>query len=991
MRFVPGSLLLILLTHGPPSARSLDYVTNIEPILAAHCVACHGPDSAEGGLRLDSRAIVLRGGDSGIPAVVPHDPSASRLWQAIRGDEEFTMPPEDSGSQLSEAERDTIRQWIADGAPWPDAVAGYDPIAEANSHWSFQPITATLPTAPATAVAIGHTRDRPNGTPSNNIDAFVREQLATRDLSWSPPAARAVFLRRLYLDVLGVPPEWHEVTAFTEDTRPDAKARCVERVLADPRYGERWAQHWLDVVRYADTDGFEVNTPRANAWPYRDYVIRAFNRDTPYDQFLREQLLGDQLGVDPATGFLVCAAALLPGQIGQDDLSKEIARQDELDEIVSGACSTILGLTVGCARCHHHKFDPIRQSDYYALQAIFAGVHFGERTWSTDTYRRVAPALLEQRDQLRQQLYDWGMLPAVVPEENVERFPPRLANRIRFHVFATNSLEPCIDELQVFRAAAPDSATSTQPDSESQPRVNVALASLGAQTRSSGNLAGTKHQLAYINDGEFGNASSWISDAVGGGWVEIELPQAEYIDEIRWGRDRTGNYRDRLATVYQIDIARVVDPTTAVPTLDDTTLIPSQQDSEWETIAASDLRLDTAGINVARTLTLLQDRAMLRTHAPSSNTDVAAEVDDPATSSAPIPLTAANLDSHLSRYRELNRQLEALRADLPGPVFAGQFEAPHPIHVLRRGDVQQPQELARPNCPELFGDLQLTPEASDVERRQRFVDWLLSDDNPLTARVIANRVWQYHFGVGLVDTPSDLGAMGNRPTHPRLLDYLAYELRSNGWSLKHLHRIILLSHTYGQDNAPDPAALAVDADNRLLWRFSPRRMEAEALRDSLLVMSQELNPRVGGPGFDFFQSRGGLSGFPPIDTFDVDGLRRMVYAHKVRMERVPVFGAFDCPDAGQSCPKRTRSTTALQALNLLNSPFMLQRAEHFAERVRREAGADEGDQVRFAFQLTYGRSPSPEEYRSAVSLVAQYGLTMLSRALFNTNEFLLIP
>ncbi len=605
-----------------------------------------------------------------------------------------------------------LREWIARGAPWPDELAGHDPSSEARQHWSFQPVRR--PDVPR----------RTDPWVATPIDGFVLEKLQQRDCEPAPPADSLTLIRRLYLDLLGVPPEPAEIESFRQDRRPDATERLIDRLLADPRYGQRWAQHWLDVVRYADTHGFEVNTPRPNAWPYRDYVIDTFNADVPYDQFVRQQLIGDQLGIDPATGFLVTAAALLPGQIGQDDESKRQARQDELDEIIVGVSGSLLGLTVGCARCHHHKFDPITQQDYYALQAVFAGVQYGERDWeSADTQCRV----------------------------------------------------------------------------------------------------------------------------------------------------------------------------------------------------------------------------------------------------------------------------EALSKAFTGKVYAGQFAVPDRTYVLQRGDIRAPRQQVAPDVLKFLGSLQLDEDASDPERRRALADWITDAKNPLTDRVIVNRIWQYHFGTGLVDTPNDLGDAGSRPTHPELLDWLADEFRRSGGSLKHLHRLIVSSSTYRQASDYRPEAALLDSDNRLLWRYPTRRLEAEVIRDSLLKVSGELNTATGGPGFSVFESRGGLDGFPPIERFDADGLRRMVYVHKVRMEPDPVFGAFDCPDAGQSCPKRTRSTTALQALNLLNSRFVHRRAEQFAVRVQSIADESLDQQLDVAFRLALGRSATERERALSRDTVRQFGLPVLCRALFNTNEFLFIP
>ncbi|NIP95886.1 MAG: DUF1553 domain-containing protein, partial [Akkermansiaceae bacterium] len=340
---------------------------------------------------------------------------------------------------------------------------------------------------------------------------------------------------------------------------------------------------------------------------------------------------------------------------------------------------------------------------------------------------------------------------------------------------------------------------------------------------------------------------------------------------------------------------------------------------------------------------------------------------------------------------DLEREVASLQKQQS--VYAGRFRAPDATHVLYRGDPEQKREQVGPAVPKALGSLTLDPQAGEQERRVALARWITSPHNPLTARVMANRIWQYHFGRGLVDTASDFGLNGARPSHPALLNWLAAEFIRSGWSIKHLHRLIVTSATYRQSNRIDPVAQKTDADCRLLWRFPSRRLEAEAIRDSILAVSGSLNLKMGGPGFDFFKTRGGLSGFPVVESFKDDGLRRMIYAHKVRMERVPVFGAFDCPDAGQATPRRSRATTAIQALNLFNSQFVVEQSGAFAHRVVSELGeeADPRDQVHRAFQLALGRAPSETELSAAVRTVEVHDLATLCRVLFNSNEFLFLP
>ncbi|MBW3596400.1 MAG: DUF1553 domain-containing protein [Planctomycetes bacterium] len=692
----------------------VDFARQVRPLLESRCFECHGSEVQESYLRLDVRDGAYRGGDSGRAAVAPYNADGSELIRRVTQHGEERMPPENP--PLSEAEVALLRNWIDQGAPWPDELAGrIEPETVTSDHWSFQSVTKPAPPA----------SDDPFVATGNRIDGFIFARLAKKGLAPSPAADRRTLIRRLYLDLHGLPPTPEEVERFIADESPTAWESLVDRVLASPRYGERWASHWLDVIRYGDTHGFEVNTPRENAWPYRDYVVKSLNEDKPFNQFLREQVAGDQLGADAATGFLVAAPALLPGQVGKDLASMRQARADELHEAIVSVSAGVLGLTVGCARCHDHKFDPISQRDYYRLQAVFAGLHYGGR-------------------------------PLRNPEE----------------------------------------------------------ARLGA----------------------------------------------------------------------------------------------------------------------------------------------------------------------------------AFDASQPASVFGGVFSAPDPTHRLYRGDPMQRREQVAPDAPAVLGSLGLESSTGEAARRMTLADWLADPQNPLTPRVIVNRLWQHHFGTGIVATPSDFGAMGARPTHPELLDWLASTFIEDGWSMKKLHRRILTSNTYRQSNRPNPEGLAADAGARLLWRFPPRRLAMEPIRDSVLHVSGALDLAIGGPGFSVFKPNDNyVRVYDPKETWGPAEWRRMIYVHRVRMEQDGVFGAFDCPDAGQPAPRRGRSTTAIQALNLFNSSFMTQQAELFAQRVEREAGGDVNAQVTRAFRLALGREPSPPELSDCRDVAEEFGLATVCRALYNSNEFLFLP
>lgn len=923
---VLGLMLTAFVT--PAQAASVDFVRDIRPIFEARCYDCHSGDNRKSGLRLDVKSAALKGGDNHGPDIVPGKPEESPLIHFLTTeDKDEIMPPKDG--PLSGEEIALITRWIAEGAVWPDGVDKVI-LDDPADHWSFKPLRP----APANA----------------SIDHFIDVKLAEQGLRRSPPADAASLLRRISLDLIGLPPSsvignQLSVNGLLERLTTDHRSLItdhdwsliIDTLLASPHYGERWAQHWLDVVRYADTHGFEVNTERPYAFPYRDYVIDAFNADTPYDRFIREQIAGDALGADAATGFLVTASVLLPGQIGKDAPSMRLARQDSLDEIVTNIGQTFLGLSVGCARCHDHKFDPISARDYYGMQAFISGVEYADRELRTPAAQQAkkdAEAMKREVAEIDRKLLGFVPLAGsgakramVSPRQNLDRFAPVAAKRVRFTILATNRLEPCIDEFEIFGESG----------------ENLAAASRGVKVTASGEkVVADRHDLKYLNDGRYGNSRSWMGDSVTGSWIEIEFPDIHAIDRVIWGRDRNGQFKDRLATAYRVEVA--------------------EADGIFRTVAdSSDRREFREGAD---------DKSDFSTEGLS-----AAE--------------AAEAKALRAKRDRLEREAKAREVEIL--AFAGKFRQPDEIRLLRRGDPEQPEDLVPPLVPAALGKLVLDPATPEQQRRLALADWIAHPDHPLTARVMVNRIWQGHFGTGLVASPNDFGNNGVSPSHPELLDYLTAEFIRSGWSVKHLHRLIVMSETYRQSTKTNPGAAAIDADNRLLWRFPSRRVEAEVLRDSILAVSGRLNPKRYGRGFDLFDKRGGLSGFNPVESPTGEGLRRMIYAHKVRREPEAVFGAFDCPDAGQAVGQRRESTTPIQALNLFNSRFVLDQSAAFAERVERETGSGVEDRIRHAYRLVLVREPLAEEIAEAVPAVTEHGIALLARALFNSSEFVFVP
>ena len=916
MKFQPWILFWFTLQG---LAAPVDFVKEVRPVFQKHCYECHGEKKQKSGLRLDFKQAALKGGDHHGPDIRPGNAKDSPLIHFITTqDEDEIMPP--NGKRLAPAEIEILKRWIHEGAAWPDGVDSAK-IDDKRDHWAFKPLQVV-------------------DDKMASIDAFIDAKLREHGLQRSPEAEPTAWLRRVTFDLTGLPPTPDEVSAFLQDKNEEA---VIERLLASPRYGERWAQHWLDVVRYADTHGFEVNTERPNAWPYRDYVIAAFNHNTPYDVFIKEQLVGDAMGQDAATGFLVTASVLLPGQIGKDEPSKRLARQDSIDEMVVNIGQTFLGLSIGCARCHDHKFDPISAKDYYAMQAIVAGVEYGDRDLKTPEAMaaraeavRLKPRVQEIDKELSHfvPLVNSGTLrPMINARENADRFAPIKAKRVRFTIKATNNLEPCVDELEVFNTEG----------------ENVALAAAGATRKSAGDIGvAERHELRFINDGRYGNSRSWMAKEKGRGWVELEFAKEQSIERVVWGRDREGKFTDRLAIDYQIEVGHL--------------------DERWQTIADA------------------SDRQKFN---PLGNKPVKPSF------AGLSPDEAKQAQKLIQEKAQIEAKIKA--AENAQKVFAGTFRAPDAIHLLNRGDPEQPQELVQPAMLSAFGDLKLPHDTAEQQRRKSLAEWITSPQNPLTARVMVNRIWQGHFGAGLVATPSDFGRNGMKPTHPELLDWLAAEFIRSGWNVKHLHRLILNSATYRQSSRAGGSetlsakAATMDADVRLLWRFPSRRLEAESIRDSMLAVSGQLNLKMHGRGYNLFDQRGGLSGFNPIEVFTPENQRRMIYAHKVRREPETVFGAFDCPDAGQSTATRRASTTPIQALNLFNSRFTLAQSEAFAARVKKEAGEGLTQQISHAYRLALSRQPSADENRDALPVAGAHGLSSLCRSLLNCNEFLFLP
>lgn len=753
----------------------------VRPLLVERCYKCHSGDEREGGLRLDSRFLVLKGGESG-PAVVPDKPETSLLLKAIGYLDEPKMPPD---GKLADNEIEVLSQWVLLGAPWPatdDAAASSSPAAEVpwaptdkqRDWWAFQPVRE--PAVPAV---------QNTAWPQTEIDRFILAELEAHGLAPAPPADRRTWLRRVTFDLTGLPPTPEEVDAFVADLSPQAHALVVERLLAAPEYGQRWGRHWLDIARYADYhDGdAKARDPTCeplNAWRYRDWVVDSFNRDLPFDQFIIHQIAGDLLpdpaGKDYYADGLIATTFLSNGVWDRGDADKEKMVSDMVDDNVDTIGKAFLGLTLGCARCHDHKFDPVSQQDYYGLAGIF---------YSTHVLRDI----------------------------------------------------------------------------------------------------GTK----------------------GGNYFLNRIPLADRAFVVQ---------RDAL-------VQQIAETNAKIKALDDKNPRTPEEDAE---------------------------RAAL-----------IAQRDEQQAALPPEP-----------PYAEA-----AVEGGTPGGLFPGIQDVP--IHI--RGSYTRLGKVVPRRMPAfLAGDHQ--PPIRSGSGRRELAAWVASPDNPLTSRVIVNRVWQWHFGAGLVRTPNNFGLLSEPPSHPALLDWLAAQFVADGWSIKSLHRRIVLSATYAQSAHATPDKLQHDPENRLLGRFVPRRLEAEAIRDAMLAVAGRLDLAAGGPATD-----------------DLNSPRRSLYLQTARWDRGSFAMLFDAANMDASDEKRTVSTVAPQALFLLNHNFALERARDLAARldveVPGEGTAVVAARLERAYRLLYGRSPSIEESAIALQIVAsghnlQAGWTDLAHVLLATNEFVYV-
>lgn len=970
----------------PPATRAVDFTKEIQPIFVK-CLNCHGAAKQKGDLRLDLKAFALRGGDSG-KVILPGKSAESKLIHLVAGLEaDNIMPPQ--GEKLSPAQIGLLRRWIDDGAHWPDEEK------TAGKHWSLQPIRE--PAVPGTKGKSG----------TNAIDAFILARLEKEGLGLSPPADRATLMRRLSFDLVGLPPSPAEVTAFVNDKSPNAYQQLVERLLASPQYGERWGRHWLDVARYTESQGFEYDRLRDNAWHYRDYVIKSFNDDKPYDRFMREQIAGDVLQPVRSEG-LIAASLLVCGpwdQAGSSQANatqRAITREDEMEDLIGTVGQGFLGLTINCARCHAHKFDPISHEEYYRVKAVFDGVKHGERPI-------MEPDELKARDEritiLNKQLAAAQEQISHLESEGEKRaIAQRPANQLP------------VSPVALLRWNFADTA----PAGELKDGAIVANGALQLPKE------GAFFQSAPLaQDIREKTLEAWVSLATleqgGGAAISLETGDGVVFDAIvfgerqpkKWTAGSDGFRRTRdleapeettapgtllhVAIVYRAD-GSIALFRNGVPYGQPYTPGPLQTFAAGKAHIVLGLRHKGGGrpwLTGAIKQAALYNRALTPEEIAAAFRAAGFSLPREAILAALNEEQRAQHEAAQAEVKRASEEIAALKTAVVPISYVGTRVQPPPTRRLKRGDVNLPDETVTPGAlsavTELNPDFGLPPDAPEAQRRLKFADWLADARNPLPARVMANRLWHYHFGQGMVATPSDFGASGARPSHPELLDYLAAKFITGGWSIKNLHRLIVNSATYKQSSAFNAKAAAQDADNTLLWRFAPRRLEAETLRDAMLSVSGQLNLQMGGPGFRPFDA----IAFPanvyvPTDKVGPEFNRRTVYRMNVNSGKDPLLDAFDCPDPSVKTPRRGITTTPLQALELMNNSFVLRQSRFLAERALKEANNHLPDAVQVAYRLALSRQATPTEAKRATAIAQERGLGGVCWALLNSTEFVYV-
>ena len=982
--------ILVLVLLATQSRAAIDFVKEVQPIFADHCYQCHGPQRQEAAFRLDHKPSALKGGDLG-PAILPGKASESLLILAVSGKHAKLKMPR-KGAPLTAEQIGKLTAWINEGAQWPDSASAN--IAKKTDHWAFKaPVKPEVPTV---------------GASKNPIDAFIADGLAKAGMKASPRASSETLVRRLYLDIVGLPPTPKQVDDFVEADRRDPASsiqNLASTLLKSPHYGERWGRHWLDAAHYADSNGYEKD-PMRFIWFYRDWVINAFNRDLPYDQFLIEQLAGDQLPKATqdqivATGFLRNSMINEEGGVDPEQFRME-AMFDRMDVIGK----SILGLTINCCQCHNHKYDPISQEEYYQMFAFLNNDNEPWRTVYTPPQRKkiaeIRRGVGELESKLQKQSPDWKQKMAAWTKEIKTKQPKwqtlkfeddpsggEKALRQPDGSILAQGYAPTKSDVK-FKVvlSAPTKISAFRLELMNDPNLpaygpgrsqkgTAALTEFTAQMMVNGKLTNLKFASATADFGEPENTPlmPFARDQDASKDKRVTGPISYAIDgkaDTAWGIDAGPGRRNV--------------PRNAVFVLE--TPITVQPDAEL-TVGLS---MKHGGWNSDDLQTMNLGRYRI-----SSTAAQDAKADPLYGVKAPFAAYRATVPE----WSAANAEVEALWKQHPEgttTLVLDPRDQPRMTTMLKRGDFTKPGDKVTTGVPAVLNAL---PKDAD-NSRLTFAKWIASRESPTTARAFVNRVWQSYFGVGLVSTPEDLGTQSEAPSNQALLDWLATEFMDRGWSIKELHRLIVTSQTYQQSSVITPAMLEKDPYNRLLARGPRFRVEGEVVRDLQLAISGLLDETIGGrpvmppaPSF-LFEKPASYAPFPWHVEADSQQYRRAVYIFRRRSTPYPFLSTFDVPNGESGCVRRSRSNTPLQALMTLNETTSMEAAEALAKRMAKEGGNDEKKRIAYGFKLCTGRAPSLKESNALSELLHRQqklttpdradALTVVARVLLNLDE-----
>lgn len=959
-------------------APAADFASDIEPIFREKCYGCHGDQQQLGQLRLDSRAVVSSPGPSG-PRIVPHDAEASSLYRRVAGLGEGNRMP--MGGQLSDEEVELIKTWIQAGATWPE---GSGTEAGLSKHWAFvPPIRPDLPKL----------KNRKRS--ASAIDTFVLAKLESEGLKPSPRASKETLIRRLSLDLTGLPPSLEDTEHYLNDTAPGAYGRLVERLLASPHYGERWGRVWLDAARYADSDGFEKDKPR-QVWFYRDWVVDALNADMPYDRFVVEQIAGDLLPSVAqeqrvATGFLRNSMINAEGGANPEQFRME-AMFDRMDAIGKA----VLGLTVQCAQCHDHKFDPISQRDYYQMFAFINNSHESTRAvFSPDEDRlrsEIFAGVREIEAGLRERVPDWRERMAEWERSEVGSQPEWTVLDTHIKLGSGEKYEVLPDKSILAQGYAPTRSVVT-PEAQLEPGViqafrlellpdpRLPLGGPGRSFRGTAALTEFEVEVAPASDPE-----KWKTLKFASATADVN-PEMSMLDPFLFP-DKDNKRRILGDVGFAIDgFAMSAWSTDAGPGRRNLPRkavfqLAEPLDIEEPTLVKFNLSMNHGGYNSDdnQSLNLGRYRLSLTAVENAAADPLPAQVRELISnggqrSSEQEATIFSYWRTTVPEWTEANRKIEELWDRYPegsSQLVLDERPVSRMTSVLQRGDFLRPTEQVRAGVP---GFLHAMPQGDSVPERLAFAKWLVDRGSPTTARAIVNRLWQGHFGTGIVETSEDLGRQAADPSHPELLDWLAVELMENGWSLKHMHRLIVSSETYRQSSSVTPKLLELDPGNRLLARGARFRVDGELVRDIALASSGLLTPQIGGapvyPPAPEFLFQPPVS-YGPKRWYTATGAqryRRSLYAFRYRSVPYPVLDTFDTPTGNFACVKRDRSNTPLQALVTLNETVFMEAARELGRRTLGEAGANDPQRIDYAFRRVLARGPNDSERSELLALL----------------------